>query len=289
MTCATRSTGYPTNPRLTPIPVGGPFDRVDVDVVKLPKTTRGNSYVIVFMDYLTKWPEAFATTDQTSLTIAKNFVEEIISRHGVPRELLSDRGPSFLSKMFLSVCSILGVKKLNTTAYHPQTDGLVERFNRTLISMLSKRVTGAQEWDDLLPYALFAYRASLQVSTGESPFHLLYGREPHLPTELNAPSPTPREMMPLDGYKAMMVQRMIKMWDVAQQSTKKAQERQKISHDRKARDVNFRVGDYVFVHTPTLKMGPAYKLARPYKGPYRIVAIYPNGAKVVLARLPPFV
>ena len=78
------------------------------------------------MDYLTKWPEAFATQDQTALTISKLFVEEIVSRHGVLNQLLSDRGPSYLSKPFLSVCSVMGTKKINTTAYHPQTDGLVE-------------------------------------------------------------------------------------------------------------------------------------------------------------------
>ena len=135
------------------------------------------------MDYLTKWPEAFAMKDQTALTIAMIFTEQIVSQHGVPRELLSDRGPAFLSKVFLGVCAVLGTKKVNTTAYHPQTDVLVERFNRTLIDMLAKRVAPAtHEWDELLPFCLFAYRAMLQASTGESPFRLLYGRDPQLPS-----------------------------------------------------------------------------------------------------------
>ena len=79
--------------------------------MQLLKTRRGNRYAIVFMDYLTKWPEVYATTDQTAPTIARLLVEEIISRHGVPRQLLSDRGPSFLSKLLLEVCTIMGVKK----------------------------------------------------------------------------------------------------------------------------------------------------------------------------------
>ena len=176
--CATRSVGKSVRPPLTPIPVGGPFDRVGVDVLQLPKTSRGNRYAVVFVDYLTKWPEVYATRDQSAPTIAKLLVEEVISRHGVPRQLLSDRGASFLSRLMLEVCSVMGVKKINTSAYHPQTDGLVERYNRTLTNMLAKTVAPDVEWDDRLPYVLFAYRVTQQASTGESPFFLLYGRLP---------------------------------------------------------------------------------------------------------------
>ena len=121
-------------PPLTPIPVAGLFDRLGVDVLQLPRTKRGNRYAVVFVEYLTKWPEVYAVPDQTAPTIARLLVEEIVSRHGVPRQLLSDRGPSFLSKLMYEVCRLLGVEKINTSAYHPQTDGLVERYNRTLTS-----------------------------------------------------------------------------------------------------------------------------------------------------------
>lgn len=135
------------------------------------------------MDYLTKWPEVFAIPDQTAATIARLLVEEIVSRHGVPAEVLSDRGSAFLSSLMKEVEELLGFHKVNTTAYHPQTDGLVERFNRTLTAMLAKTVeTGGRDWDEHLPYVLFAYRASQQDSTLESPFFLLYGRDPRLPT-----------------------------------------------------------------------------------------------------------
>ena len=82
----------------------------------------------------------------------------------------------------------MGVKKVNTTAYHPQTDGLVEHFNRTLIDMLAKTTKAGVEWDERIPYVLFAYRASVQASTGETPFFLLYVRDPPLATELVLPS-----------------------------------------------------------------------------------------------------
>ena len=79
LTCASRTVGRPVKPLLTPIPVGGPFDHVGVDVLQLPLTQQGNRYVVVFMDYLTKWPEVFAVPDQTALTIARLLVEQVVS------------------------------------------------------------------------------------------------------------------------------------------------------------------------------------------------------------------
>ena len=172
-------------PPLTPIPVAGPFDRVGVDVLKFPKSELGNQCAIVFVDYLTKWPEVYPASDQLALTIANLFVQEVVCRHGVPAQLLSDRGKAFLSLLLREVCEILGVKKLNTTAYHPQTDGLVERFNRTLTNMLAKRVErNGPDWDIQLPYVLFAYRSCIQESTQESPFFLVHGRDPRIPSVL---------------------------------------------------------------------------------------------------------
>jgi hypothetical protein len=159
--------------------VGGAFDRVGVDILQLPKTSRGNRYAVVFVDYLTKWPEVFAVAGQSSATIAKLLVEKVVSRHGVPSEILSEHVRAFLMK---EVETLMGYHKLNTTAYHPQTDGLVERCKRTLTSMLATTVEkGGAEWDDQLPYVLFAYRANQQASTRESPFYLQYRRDPRLP------------------------------------------------------------------------------------------------------------
>ena len=284
--CATRSIGRAVRPQLTPIPVGGPFDRVGVDVLQLPKTRRGNRYAIVFVDYLTKWPEVYAAPDQTAPTIAGLLVEELISRHGVPSQLLSDRGPSFLSKLLLSVCECVGIKKINTSAYHPQSDGLVERFNRTLTDMLAKSVAGVAEWDEKLPYVLFSYRASPQSSTGESPFFLLYGRDPRLPTETVLSPPIEQRPVELDGYKLTLLREMSSAWGLAQEVVARAQQWQKKQHDKLANDAEFAIGDRVFVVMPARRTGSMRKLACPFEGPYLIVAVYPNGADVKLIRKP---
>ena len=96
--CATRQPSRATRTPLNPIPVEGPFHRMGVDVIQYPKSQSGNQYAVVFTDYLTKWPEVFATKDQTALTITELFVEEIICRHGIPGQLLSDRGCSLFIK-----------------------------------------------------------------------------------------------------------------------------------------------------------------------------------------------
>ena len=230
--CASRHVGKQVRPPLTPIPVSGPFDRVGVDVLQLPKTTKGNKYAIVFVDYLTKWPEVFATSDQSAITIASLLVEHIVPRHGVPTELLSDRGRAFLSKLMTEVYKLLGIHKSNTTAYHPQTDGLVERFNRTLIDMLAKTSNqNGTDWDDRLPYVLFAYRSCVQQSTGESPFFLLYGRDPRLPTDKALSLPEEGVEIDLEDYRSDLVRRMSEAWGLAQESVQKAQKSQKKFHD----------------------------------------------------------
>ena len=181
LTCANRSVGQPVKPFLTSIPVGGPFDCVGADVLQLLLMQQGNRYAVVFMDYLTKCPEVFAVPAQTALTIAHLLVEKVISQHGVLSQLLSDHGAAFLSNLLRELCAVMGIKKANTTAYHPQTDGLLERFNHILTGMLAKTMEkGGRDWDTRLPNVLFEYRVSMQSSTMEFPFFLLYERNPTL-------------------------------------------------------------------------------------------------------------
>ena len=149
LTCASyRGTGRRVRPQLMPILVGGPFYRVGVDIMELPQTVNGNRYVISFVDYLTKWVELFPSDNQTSETIVKLLIDRVICCHGVPEALISDRGPNLLSTLMQEVCEVTGMQKLNTTAYHPQADGLVENFNRTLRAMLDKIIC-CEVWCEL--------------------------------------------------------------------------------------------------------------------------------------------
>ena len=283
LVCASRKGGRRTfRPPLQPIPVGGPFHRVAVDILKLPLTSSGNRYVAVFMDYLTKWPEAFAIPDQKAETIAPLFLEHIVCRHGIPEELLSDRGANFLSNLIQEICQVLGVKKINTSGYHPQTDGLVEKFNATLISMIAKSTSDGAEWDTRLLYVLFAYRASLQESTKESPFFLLYGRDPRVPTSTVLTYQRSPYTIDINDYKSEMMTSLSQAWKLAQENIKVAQKRQKTQYDKKTCDTNLKVGDRVMVLMPSEAKGEKRKLARPFHGPFRVLTVTPTNAEVRL-------
>ena len=281
LVCNSHSPGRAVHAPLTPIPVNGPFDRIGVDVIQFPRSHLGNQYAVVFVDYLTKWPEVYPTPDQSAATIANLPVREIVARHGVPSELLSDRGQAFLSGLLKEVEQILGFKKVNTSAYHPQTDGLVERFNRTLTSMLAKTVeVDGKDWDQRLPFVLFAYRASQQQSTLESPFFLLYGRDPRLPTETTMIPKKSRQLVNLKEYGADLACCVAEAWDLARKCISKAQKRQKIYYDKKVKPPRFQVGDRVFLFKPADKTGHLRKFARPYHGPFRVMEMDSNTARI---------
>ena len=288
LTCATRrGTGRRVHPPMQPIPVGGPFHRVGVDILKLPQTTSGNSYVVVFVDYLTKWPEAFALPDQKAQTIAQVFCEQIICRHGIPEQLLSDRGSNFLSELMLAICEILGVQKINTSGYHPQTDGLVEKFNSTLTNMIAKACAQRPfDWDQQLPFLLFAYRTSAQESTKEAPFYLLYGRDARIPTETVLDYQRSPYVVDTDDYKEELVRSLSDAWSSARENISEAQTRQKKFHDRKSSAPKIVVGDRVMVYMPKDSQGKNRKLARPYHGPYRVLSVTPTNVEVRLADKP---
>lgn len=162
-----------------------PFTRIAMDIMgPLERSRTGNRYILVVTDYATRYPEAFPLRNIKTRQIV-NALIQFYSRVGIPREIITDQGTNFTSKQIKQVYSMLDIHPIKTTPYHPQTDGMVERFNQTLKAMLRKFVseTGS-DWDYWLPYLLFAYREVPQSSTGYSPFELLYGRQVRGPLDV---------------------------------------------------------------------------------------------------------
>ena len=163
-----------------------PMERIAIDVMgPLTETDRDNKYILVISDDFTKWTESYPMPNQEAETVANVVVREFISRFGVPRQLHTDQGWNFESKFFQEVCRIMEIDKTRTTPLRPQSDGMVEQFNRTLEAMLSKFVDGNQkDWDLYLPLLMMAYRSSVHESTGFSPNEMMLGREVLLPLDL---------------------------------------------------------------------------------------------------------
>ena len=120
----------------------------------------------------------------------------------------------YLANLIKGICQILKIKKVNTSGYHPQTDGLVEKFNSTLTNMLAKSAEKNSNWDTHLPFLLFAYRATVQESVRESPFYLLYGRDPRLPTK-DLQKNTPNYAVDVDDYKSTLTTYLSEAWSLA--------------------------------------------------------------------------
>ena len=175
-----------------------PFHMVGMDIIgPLKVTLRGNRYILSIIDYCTKYGEAVALPNQETETVVCA-LEEVFSRHCIPSIILTDQGSTFESHLFASMCHLFGIEKRQTTPYHPQTDGLCERFNQILKLLLRMRVNKDQDdWDDQLPSVLLSYRISKQPSTGVSPFELMYGRSARLPFDVDREGEVERQ--PIGG------------------------------------------------------------------------------------------
>ena len=280
--CQRRGKNHRSEP-LHPIKVGQPFDRLGIDLVgPFPVTARGNTYIVVATEYLTKWPEARAIPDSTAASVVTFFYEDIICRHGCPKILQTDRGTHFVNEMLDTLCQKSGVKHKLSTAYHPQTNGLVERFNKTLCEVLAKFANeNKDDWDLFVPSALFAYRTKRHETTRHEPFYLMYGREPVLPVEFSVT--TIQAEIPETDHQEDLLKRIHAITGklaqehiVAQDRIYKSQQKQKQRFDAKVKIIQYKIGDLVLLYQS--KLHGKQKLEPRWSGPYYVHETLPNGA-----------
>ena len=147
------------------------------DILEVPVSRCNNRYLLVVMDYFTKWVEAIPLRDQTAASISAAVIKLCCS-FGIPEVLHSDQGRNFESQLFHDVLTAFGIQKSRTTAYHPQGDGMVERFNCSLLQLLRCYTETEDDWEQFLPLVLYAYCTAIHSSTHVSPFQLMFGRSP---------------------------------------------------------------------------------------------------------------
>ncbi len=270
--CQKTSPRPPPPTPLIPLPIiEVPFKRIGMDLVgPLPKSARGHEHILVIVDYAIRYPEAVPLRK----AMAKNIAHELFlffSRVGIPAEILTDQGTPFMSRLMADLCRLLQVKQLRTTVYHPQMDGLVERFNQTLKQMLRwVAAEDKRDWDQMLPYVLFGIREVPQASTGFTPFEFLFGRQPRGLLDVAKEAweqQQPALQRSLIEHVAEMRQRIDCVMPLVREHLAKAQQAQQCHYDRAAQPREFQTGDRVMVLVPTA----ACKFLATWKGPYTVV------------------
>ncbi len=247
------------------------MERIALDVLgPLPETENGNKYLLITMDYFTKWPEAYPLPNQEASTVADVLVKEFICRFGVPLEIHSDQGRNFESKLFAEICRLLGMKKTRTTPLHPQSDGMVERFNRTLLAQLSKFVDHNQrDWDRHVPMLLMAYRSAEHDSTKCSPARLMIGRDLRLPIDLLYSRP--EEEQHTSQYAEALQERMERVNAFARAHLRMSSNKMKRYYDARITETRYERGEPVWLHNPQRRKGVSPKLQRSWEGPYTVL------------------
>jgi hypothetical protein len=240
-----------------------------------PVSTNGNKYVLVMTDAFSKWTEVVALPNQTAETTCRALMDKIILYHGPPKIIVTDRGTNFTSRLFNNLCNELQTKHKTTTAYHPQSNGMTERFNKTVIDMVRKYVDDELEnWEEVLGPMAAAYRNSVHASTMESPYFLITARDPNMVVDRflipESESITPRD------YKSQTMRRLREGFQLAKENLLEARRQQKAQYDKRAKKEKFEVGDRVLLDVRVTKLGTSKKLNPRYQGPFRVSKVFPN-------------
>lgn len=248
-----------------------PFQVVHVDILgPLPKTLSENRFIITYIDAFTKWPEAYPVKSAESDIIAETLAD-FISRHGSPSRIISDNGRNLTSDDIEIVYKNFGIKHVNTTPYHPASNGQVERSHKTLINALAHIVDENQlDWDIKLKFALLAMRTSVHSSTRKTPAAVVYGRN------LNLPYKVLNDLQKINYSDApsfcdLLIPSMQKVYADVYDKLVKVAEQQEKYRDKTAVVKDIEVGDSCWLYNPSVGVGKSRKLAKLNVGPFLVV------------------
>lgn len=236
------------------------FQHIHADIVgPLTTTEQGHRYLITMIDRCTRWAEAVPTEDITAETVAKAIYTHWIARFGCPETITTDQGRQFESHLFTDLMKLLGITKTRTTGYHPQSNGIVERWHRTLKAALKARLTTQKNWVDELPTVLMGLRAALRTDTGVSAAELTYGHNMRLPGDFFATSSTANVTM--DNTFVQKLQECINAVKPSQPVKNHA------NHKTVFVPQDLKTCTHVFVRIDAVQK----PLKPPYEGPYRVL------------------
>ena len=273
--CVSRKSPVNRHQPMGHVPVSGKFERVAMDLLDVSVISgKGHKYILVVCDYFTKYTEAYPLADKTARSVADALMDKWLPTFGFPLLLHSDQGKEFDNDMVHKLSELLGTVKTKTTPHHPRSDGLVERFNRTLLAMLAMFVSREYDnWDDLLPFMMLAYNTTVHTSTGFTPHRLVFGEECSLPgnlvhRELRPDPPPPLGILVIThhGFDRHSTRRMMK----CARSNNEPHIARKGTTTAKLWRAHSPLGDGYLDTTPPPPARKS-KLCSPWIGPYKIV------------------
>ena len=254
-----------------------PWSVLHMDCIgPLTTSLRGNRYILVCVDYLTRYTIAIPMKSLSAKETADKFVRHVIYKYGNVEKLVSDNGRNFIAEVFRNVCSLLRVTQVFTSIYHPQSNATVERFNKTIGQLLRATLndTGLNEWDRLLPALVFLYNTTTHRSTNETPHFLLFGREANVNFTFEAPPTSYQEELPYAEY----LKRLFPIIHAAAKTQlQKSQALQRKYRAKIERPVSYKPGDKVLVKRTAFPPGQPHKLYSKYVGPFTVTNFRPPG------------
>lgn len=247
------------------------MQKVNLDLVgPLPVTRNSNKYLLTIQCDLTKFAEAIPIRNQEANTVAEAFATKFICRHGIPDQILTDQGSNFMSNIFKETCKQLKIKKLNISAFRPESNP-VERSHRSLKEYLRIFIDKDQTtWDQWIPYAMFSYNSTPHSITNMSPFELLYGRQAKIPSIYNK---EPEINYNYDDYSFELKSRLQNAQTVAREKLIDQKRISKVYYDRKINPITYQIGDRVLLKSEQPPVGHNKKLSPLYTGPYLVVDV----------------
>jgi len=262
---------------------------IDVIGAIEPKTSNGHRFILVVVDYFTKWVEAASYANVTRKVVVMFIKKELICRYGIPERIITDNATNLNNQMMSELCEEFEIKHHNSSPYRPKMNGAVEAANKNIKKIIQKMVVTYKDWHEMLPFALHGYRTSVRTSTGATPFSLVYGMEAVLPFEVKIPSL--RVLMETKLEEAEWVQARYDQLNLIDEKRLAAichrqlyQNRMKKAFDKKVRPQELCEGDLVVKKIISVQKDHRGKWMQNYEGPYVVKKVFSRGA-LILTRM----